>query len=217
MASPVKSRRPYNSAKRRKQAEATRQEILTAARRLFTERGYARTTIDAIAAEAGVAPETTYAAFKSKRAILRRLLDIAAVGDEQPIPMRERPWVRALQEEPDPVSRVRLFAHEGRMIMERSTDLLMVLREAAGSDPRLAADWAEANDLMHQDHAMFTRALAGDGGLREDVTVEAATDIVWTIASPEVYQRLVRWRGWTPERYEAWAADTLQRTLLRAG
>jgi AcrR family transcriptional regulator len=214
MARAVNPRRPYNSAKRRAQAQATRQEIVTAARELFVTRGYGRTTIDAIATEAGVAPETVYAGFKSKRVFLRQLLEIAAVGDEQPIPMRDRSWVHSLQAEADPSARVRLFAHEGSKILERSTDLLLVLRDAANSDDALAADWAEVNQRMLYDHALFARALAGENALRAGLTVQTATDVIWTIGSPEVYQRLVRWRGWTRQQYEEWSARVLQDTLF---
>lgn len=215
MPDAVKPRRPYNSAKRLAQAQATRQEILAAARRLFLTRGYGRTTIDAIATEASVAPETVYAGFKNKRALLRRLLETAAVGDEQPIPMQDRSWVRSLQAEPDPSARVRLLAREGSEVMERSTDLLLVLRDAANSDADLAADWAEVNEMMLKDHAIFARALAGENALRPGLTVQKATDVIWTICSPEVYQRLVRWRGWTRQQYEEWSAQVLRGTLLR--
>ena len=214
MAGEVKVARTYDSSRRRAQAEATRRQILDASRRLFLERGYGRTTIDTIAREARVAPETVYAAFKSKRAILRRLLDIAAVGDMVAQPLRERPWLRDLRAVPDRHARVRMLATEATSVLERSTDLLMVLRDAASTDPRLAAEWEDANRLMRIDHAVFVRALAGDTGFRDGVTEESAADIVWTIAGPEVYQRLVRWRGWSPADYEHWAADTLDHALF---
>lgn len=215
MPRPVKARRAYRSPRRRAQAEATRRAILESARALFVTRGYAGTTIEAIAGEADVAPETVYASFGSKRALLRRLLDIAVAGDERPIPLQERPWVGELRREPDPRRRARILARETRPILERSAGLLMALRDAASADPELAETWAEVNRLMLEDHAAFARALARGGALRAGLTPGGAADLIWALASPEVYDRLVRRRGWSPERFEAWLADAIERLLLR--
>src|SRR6266545_4417824 len=92
---------------RRPKAQATRRRILDAARGLFVERGYVATTIEAIAAEAGVAVPTVYLAFGTKRALLVELLDIAAVGDEEPVALLERPWVDEIRHDPDPESQQR--------------------------------------------------------------------------------------------------------------
>lgn len=213
MAGGVK-RRPYESPKRRAQAEETRRQIMESARGLFLERGYVGTTIDAIAAGAGVASETVYAAFKTKRALLWRLLEVGAAGDEAPIPVQQRPWVRTLRRESDPVERARILARAAREVMDRSADLLIVLRDAAAADPELATTWDEVNRLMLEDHAQFVRALARGVGFRKPLDAAAARDIFWTLAGPEVYQRLVRNRGWSPDRYESWLAGMLRDQLL---
>lgn len=214
MSRSVKPRRPYDSPRRRAQAEATRRRILDAARTLFTRHGYAGTTIDAIAAEAGVAPETVYGTFRNKRSILWRLVEIGAAGDERPIPVQQREWVGRLSEEPDQRKRARLLARGGREILERSSAILVVLRDAAASDPKIAEAWTEANERMLVDHRAFVRALAGREGLRRGLTVEQAADIFWTLGSPEVYDRLVHQRGWSPRAFERWLRETLERTML---
>ena len=89
-------KRRYNSTRRQQQAQATRRQIIEAARQLFTERGYTGSTIDAIALQAGVAPETVYAIFGNKRAILARLLETSLVGDEEPVPLLQRPGPQAV-------------------------------------------------------------------------------------------------------------------------
>ena len=99
----VKPRRAYDSPRRRQQAQATRRAVLEAARELFTEHGYVATTIGAVAARAGVSPETVYAAFGNKRSLLSELLDVAIVGDDAPVPVLERPWVQQLRAEEETV------------------------------------------------------------------------------------------------------------------
>lgn len=207
-------KRRYDSPRRRAQAEATRRLILEAARELFVRDGYAGTTIDAIADGAGVAPETVYASFGNKRSLLWRLLEIAAAGDEEPIPVLERDWARAPLESEDPREQARMLARLAREVMERSAPILVVFRDAASTDPEIAEAWAEANRRMLLDHRAFVAALYRTGGLRRDLSVERAADLFWTLGSPEVYDRLVTQRGWTPAEYEAWFCDTLERTLL---
>jgi AcrR family transcriptional regulator len=110
--------------------------VLDAARELFAEHGYVATTIGAIAARAGVSPETVYAAFGNKRSLLSGLPDVAIAGDDAPVPILERSWVKELRAEEDPGRRLRLLARNGRLILERTAPVYEVLRGAAPPTPR---------------------------------------------------------------------------------
>src|SRR6266540_7187996 len=147
-------------APRRPKAQATRRRILDAARRLFVERGYVATTIEAIAAEAGVAVPTVYLAFGTKRALLVELLDIAAVGDEEPVALLERPWVDEIRHDPDPESQLRRWVREGRHIAARVAALWEVARNAAPADPDIAAQVHRYKTLTLQGHRYFVAVLA---------------------------------------------------------
>src|SRR5512139_1844715 len=96
MTKPRKTKRPYNSARRQAQARETRRQIIEAARLLFSEHGYTGATIEAIAEEAGVAPETIFATFGNKRTILAAVIDVAVGGDAQPVPLLQRPGPQAV-------------------------------------------------------------------------------------------------------------------------
>ena len=110
VSGPRKGKRPYDSTRRQAQAAETQRQIVEAARGLFTERGYAGTTIEAIASGAGVAAETVYAGFGSKRAVLQRLVTVSVVGDAEPIPMIDRPAVQEMIREPDQRRQIQLLA-----------------------------------------------------------------------------------------------------------
>src|SRR3954447_14382530 len=110
MAERVKSKRRYDSPRRREQAAATRREILQAAQRLFERQGYAATTMEAIAAEAGVALKTVDVAFETKSGLLRSLWRLLLRGDEADAPVGERGWYRRVLEEADPERQLRLTA-----------------------------------------------------------------------------------------------------------
>src|SRR6478672_9140777 len=114
MTGPVNPRRSYNSPRRREQAAATRQEILEAAERLFGQKGYAATTMAAIAAEAGVALKTVYVAFETKSGVLRALWNLRLRGDEELTPVAEQTWYREMLAEPDPERRLRRNARNSR-------------------------------------------------------------------------------------------------------
>src|SRR5919198_5558241 len=131
MAERVKSRRRYHSPRRREQAAATRLAILESAQRLFERDGYAATTMAAIAQEARVALKTVYVAFDTKSGLLRALWHLLLRGDEDDVPIPERPWYRAVVAEPDPERKLRLGAHNARLVKERAGALLAVIRSAA--------------------------------------------------------------------------------------
>lgn len=201
---------------RRPKAQATRRRILDAAGRLFVEQGYVATTIEAIASQAGVAVPTVYLAFGTKRALLVELLDIAAVGDEEPVAVLERPWVDELRHDPDPQGQLRRWVHGSRHILARVAALWEVARNAAGADPDIAAEVRRYKTLTLQAQRYFVTVLAANGGLRDGLDPQRAADILFSLLSHEVYRLLVIEQGWAPEDWEQWAADTLAAQLLPA-
>jgi AcrR family transcriptional regulator len=217
MASSVKSRRSYDSPRRREQAAATRAEILDAALASFVERGYVATTIAAVAERVRVSPETVYAVFKTKRALLSSSLDVSIVGDADQVPLLERGWVQELREEPDARRRMRILARNGRGILERVSPIYEVLREASSADPEVAAIARRYEQQRFEGQRALLRIVAPRGTLRSGLGPAAAADILYAIGSPESYRLLVLDRGWTPARFERWYADTLIRLLLIDG
>src|SRR5713226_5817732 len=134
MAERVKGKRRYESPRRRAQAAETRRQILEGAQRLFEERGYAATTMAAIAAEAGVALKTVYVGFETKSGVLRALWNLVLRGDQDDVPVAERQWYRDVVQEPDPVQQLRLNARNSRVVKERAGRTLGVIRSAAPVD-----------------------------------------------------------------------------------
>jgi AcrR family transcriptional regulator len=215
---PAKSpapKRAYNSQRRQAQAEETRRQILAAARGLFVTRGYVGTTIEAVAREAGVATETMYATFGSKRALLARLVDVSVVGDEAPVPLLERPGPQAVAREKDQRRQIRLFAHQIREIMERVGPLFEVLNAAAKTEPDIAGLLAQVLGGRHAGMQYFVQAVARNGALRQGLSAPAAADTVFALTSAEVHRLLTVDRGWPGEQYEKWLGDTLAVLLLR--
>ena len=213
MAERVKTR-PYNSPRRREQAEATRRAILEAAQRLFERQGYAATTMAAIAAEAGVALKTVYVAFETKSGLLRALWHLLLRGDEDEAPVRERRWYREVLDEPDPERQLRMNARNSRAVKARAGALLGVIRSAAPSDPDIAALWSRIQADFYDVQRPIVEALSSQKALRAGLDVTRATDILWTLNHPDVWQLLVAERGWTPEQYEQWFGDTSCSQLL---
>jgi AcrR family transcriptional regulator len=214
MTAKTRTKRTYNSSRRKEQALQTRRQIIEAARALFIERGYAGATMDAIAQAAGVASETVYAAFGNKRAILSRLLDVSLVGDDQPIPLFKREGPQAVVREIDQHRQVELFVTDMDGIMSRVAPILDIMRVAAKSDPEIAAMFQKILADRVQGMKFFIRALMKHGPLREGLTLEAAAETVWTLTSGEVFILLNVDRAWPKEKYKHWLIDALTRLLL---
>ncbi len=210
----AKSKRAYNSARRQAQARQTRQQIAEAARRLFTQRGYAGATIEAIAQEASVAPETIYAVFGSKRKLLSYLLDISVGGDDEPVGLLSRPGPQAVLQEQDQRRQLRLFASDITAIMERAWPVLEVMRVAAKTEPDIAELLQRSLRQRWQNMETMVQHVASNGPLRDGLTPAQAADTVWTLTSAEVFRLLTGDRGWTRDQYIAWLADSLIRLLL---
>ena len=214
MTDPIKSPRTYDSPRRRQQASATRAAVVTAARDLFVELGFVATTIRAIADRAEVAPETVYAAFGTKRALLSCVLDVAIAGDDEPLPLLERVWVQDMRDEPDARRRVQILSSNGSAILARVSPLYEVLRGGADADPKVASVWELHKTQRFAGQLELVRIVGAHGSLRKGLTTQRAADILFSIGSPETYRLLTDDRGWSPDRFERWYADTLARLLL---
>jgi len=213
----VKSTRRYDSRRRREQAAETRRHVLLAAKRLFEERGYAGTSMTAIAAAAGVSVKTTYLAFATKSGLLRALWHLLLRGDEAPVPVGERSWFREVLEEPDPRRQLRLDVRNAKLVRARLGELLEVIRGAAAHDPEIERLWDRIQTEFYDNQRSVVESLHDKGSLRRELDVTRATDILWTLNHPTVYRLLVAERGWTPDEHERWLADLLCSQLLPEG
>jgi AcrR family transcriptional regulator len=209
----VTARRPNV---RTEKARATRRRMREAALRLFREQGYAATPMQAIADEAGVAVQTLYFTFGTKRALLSEIFDVAVAGDEEPIATLDRPHVQAMLDDADPVAQLRGQASITRMILERLAPALEVVRGAATADPDLAELWETSIKQRATVMERFIAALAAKTSLRDGLDQATAVDIGLALQSPEMYDFLVSRRGWSPRQFEHWLADTLISQLLGA-
>jgi AcrR family transcriptional regulator len=198
------ARRPYSSPVRERQAEATRAAILAAAREEFGRRGYFESTIESVAASAGVAAPTVYANFRSKAGLLSGLLRDA--GSDADI----RALVGDALREPDPRRRLAAVASVVRAIMEREAGVLRMLAEAGRGRPELDRAWRQ----VHEQQRAALRAALEPLQLRAGVSLEDAADTIATLASPESYTQLVGERGWSAARWERWLADSAARLVL---
>ena len=202
-------RRSYRSELRAQQARSTRQAIRDAAERLFVAHGYVATSINAIAEEAGVAPETVYATFKTKRALLKELLDVRIAGDDEPVAVNDRPWLDEVRAEPDQRRALRMIDEAGLARVARSGPIDQVFRGAAASDPLLADLGKEMRAGRRGDIAQFIDIISERGPLRVDR--ETAIDVVYAIGGSDVWRALVVDRGWSVERYIEVMHDLIER------
>ena len=206
--------RRYVSPLRRDAAARTRQAVLDAARELFAAQGYTATTVDQIAGRAGVSKPTVFAAVGSKQAILKQLRDIALAGDDEPVPVAQRPWFREALAEPDPRRALRLYARNATAIHRRSAGVHEVLRSAATSDKDLHDLWRASEDERRGGATIVIDALLQKSPLKPGLDRTAAIDIVWVLTASDTFWRLVHTRHWSHAQYENWLGDTLCEQLL---
>jgi len=214
MVEHVKPRRGYHSPRREQQAAATRQAILEAAQRLFEQHGYPATTMEQVAAEAGVALKTVYVAFTTKSGLLRALWDLRLKGDQDQAGVADRPWYRDVLDEPDPERQLRRNARNASVVKQRIGGVLKVLRSAAPVDPDAAALWRLIQSDFYDNQRVIVESLQARQALRPGLGVARAADILWALNHPDLWLLLVGERGWTPGQWERWFADTACTQLL---
>ncbi|MFC4122814.1 TetR/AcrR family transcriptional regulator [Nonomuraea zeae] len=207
-------KRRYQSARRQDQARQTRRAILEAAGRLFVDPGYAATPLTAVAAEAGVAVQTVYAAFGSKRQLLSELVDVTIAGDDDPRGLPERAFVAEIRALADPRAMLDRYARHLTETHARQVDVMLALAGAASADSDAAAIWHKNLQDRRRGMVMLATDLAATGHLRPDHDVETAADVLWLAMDVRNYDWLVRQRGWSPERYQRWYAVTVAAAIL---
>jgi AcrR family transcriptional regulator len=215
MTRPVK--RAYDASRRQAAARETQGHIAAAARDLFVERGYVATSIRDIAERAGVSVQTIYNAFEGgKAAIFGRVLDIAVVGDDEPVALRDRPEYRRTLETKDPDEVLAFSVGLAGALYRRMEPLIPTIRAAVAADSGIAGEWA-ANYGRNRYEGIkeYTTRLGELKALRPGIDVTRATDIIWTVLSLENYEALVAQRGWTPDDFAAWSLSVLRDSLLR--
>jgi AcrR family transcriptional regulator len=200
-------KRPYHSPLRRAQAEATRSKVLDGALHLFAQQGYAATTIAEIAREAGVVPETIYSIFRTKRAIVDGL--IADAAPPEIVASMQDGWATKAG---DPAAQLAFLARFSTAFWSRNDTLAAVFRQGTG-DAEIGEEWS-MRQLARR--AGFAAAIAGwpASVLRPKLSHERAADVIWALASEELFHLLVRERRWSVPRFRQWLTNALQRDLL---
>jgi AcrR family transcriptional regulator len=196
--------RPYRSTLRDEQARATRRAVVEAAHDLFVEVGWSSTTIDVVAERAGVSRRTVFSAVGGKAALIKLALDWALAGDDEPVPVAQRPAMAEMQRERDPVALVALWARFISDLEVRAAPLAEVLRVAADVDPEAAVVHEASERGRAGGASSFVDRLAAIDGLRPGLDVEQATAVVHLLMDPAVHRTLVVEHGWTVEAYTAW-------------
>lgn len=206
-------KRNYDASRRQALANATRRRILDAARVRFLRDGYAATTVAAIAADAGVAPQTVTKAFANKPGIMKALFDVALVGDVDAVPLEARDRIVAMLAEADPRVKLRMYADALATMLPRTAPIQLLLRQAGG-DPGLAEVWSQIRAGRLAGMSNLAANLAAGGHLRDGVSVSQARDVLWAYSSPDLYELLVVERRWSRKRYAAFLADAVIAALL---
>jgi AcrR family transcriptional regulator len=214
MSPDVKPARRYDSSRRRELAGHNRAAMLEAARRLFLERGFAGTTMPDIASAAGVAVQTVYKAFGNKPGLAKAVFDVAIAGDDEPVPMVERPSLTRVRDEPDPRKKFERYGEHLAAVAPRHVPIQLVILAAAATDPEAGKVWRQLQDERLRGMHAFARSLQAEGHLRAGVSAAEARDVLWAYNSAELFQLLVIERGWSPKRYGRWVAQALTAALL---
>jgi AcrR family transcriptional regulator len=210
----TEARRPYQSKLRDEQARATRRAIVGAAGELFVELGWSRTTIDAVAERAGVSRKTVFTSVGGKAALLKLALDWALVGDDEPVPLSDRPVIAEMERLRDPralVARWSLFAAE---LEERAAPLAGVLANAADADPEAAEVHATSERNRLGGAMAFVDRLEAIGGLRPGLPREEAVAATHAIMDSGICRTLMREHGWSREEYAGWLERAAVALLL---
>lgn len=204
------AKRRYVSELRSQAADATKDRVLNAAKKLFVRHGIDRVTIAQIADAAEVAVSTVYALFKSKEGILRGLVSASLFGQRFQAARAKFEGVT------DPVRLIALTAHVARAIYEGESSELGLMRGVSAFSPALRKLELEFEKIRFEMQEERVRLLFAQSRERKGLGFDEARRILWMYTSRDVYRMLVQEGGWTPDRYQKWLSDTLVDALVSA-
>jgi AcrR family transcriptional regulator len=214
MIDPVKPRRRYESGRRATQAADTKNAVIDAARALFISSGWQATTIAGIAKAAGVSPETIYATFRNKQAVLQAVVERAVRGNQPERPLLEQAGPMAIAHAADQQQQIELFARDISRVLANVADVMAVVRTAAETDPDLAQLYRALHEGRRRNLGFVAAALAATGACRNGMGEAEVTAHIWRLASPELYLLMTKVEGLTQEAYTGWLGSVLRRQLL---
>lgn len=207
-------KRNYDARRRREQSASTRERILDAAHDLLLEVGYRSATVTAVAARADVNVDTIYELVGRKPVLLRELIERAISGTGGAVPAEDRDYVKAIRAEPDPYEKLAIYARAVRDMQQRMAPMFVALRDASSTEPEARAVWDEISRRRAANMRKLARDLRAAGGLRDDLSIDEAADIIWATNSSELYVLLTVERDWSPDQFERWLTDAWHRLLL---
>ena len=202
-------KRSYDASGRRAQARARRLAVVLAARDLFERDGYRPTTIAAIAAHAGVSAESVYKGFGTKATLAKAVFDHELAGDDEPVPVAERPAMQAVRDEPDVRRKIAMFADGLAYRQARSARVQILIRDGRHVDDSLAPVWDKLRDEGLTGMMVLGRHLLETGQLRAGIGLDEVRDLLWNYLAIDHYERLVLSRGWPLDRYSRWLAGAI--------
>jgi AcrR family transcriptional regulator len=209
----TKVKRSYDASGRREQARARRRTVVLAARELFERDGFRVTTVAAIAAHAKVSTESIYKGFGSKAALAKAVFDVVIAGDDEPVPVAQRPAMQAIRDEPDVRLKIAMFVDGLAQRQARSARVQMLIRDGRHVDDSLAPIWAKLNEEGLVGMTLLGRHLLQTGRLRDGIDLQEVRDVLWNYLAIDSYERLVLSQGWSLERYARWLARAITSAL----
>lgn len=209
-----RERRRYRSSVREEAARRTRQAILGAAGSLFRDRGYGSTSLSDVAAAAGVARPTVTATFGSKARLLQEVVDQALAGDDEPVPVADRPWFRPVWDAQTPHELLAAYAQVSTVIGARAARLFEVVRRASDASPDVADLWESIQRNRRAGARMVVDQLGTLGPGERWSGDDRAVDALWVFNDPAHYSTLVGHCDWSESDFTAWLAARMQNALL---
>jgi TetR/AcrR family transcriptional regulator, regulator of autoinduction and epiphytic fitness len=192
----------------------TRRRMLTSARDLFVTEGYAATTMDQIAEEAGVAVQTLYYTFRTKGQLLCEVVETTAAGEDDPAPVAQRAWMQEMVNAESGHRVLALAVEHGTDIFERAAPLWPAVAAASAADPEVERYWRGVTAGRRAGQGRMVERLIALGALREGLDHTTATDLVVALFGHDVFRSLVIEAGWSVPAYKEWLLATLTQQLL---
>ena len=206
--------RGYRSGRREAQARLTRRRVLEGATAVFLERGFAGSTMRAIAGQAGVSVPTVELLFGTKGRLLKAAIDVAIAGDDEPVPVLDRGWAETAVNAANAGDFLDIVAGVIAAAQQRSAGLVLALFEAASADAELTELAEHMTTQRAATAGWIVDQLTRKSPLGADRTRQEAIDTVWILMDPAVFDRLTRQRQWTVQQYQRWLATSIARLLI---